>query len=164
MKENELPYYGVGPYYCGSIIIVTIASIVLSYLNIIPKYSISGLGFIFNMLGIAMIITAIALWIWGALKSDIHDNIDNDQLITSGAYAYVRNPIYSAFLFLATGMIVFYGNIILFISSNRHDCILRQHHSVSAAYSLLGLIDRAHEKNRREMAGGEIRRRIQKIL
>ena len=44
MKENELPYYGVGPYYCGSIIIVTIASIVLSYLNIIPKYSISGLG------------------------------------------------------------------------------------------------------------------------
>ena len=135
MKENELPYYGVGPYYCGSIIIVTIASIVLSYLNIIPKYSISGLGFIFNMLGIAMIITAIALWIWGALKSDIHDNIDNDQLITS-----------------------------VFISSNRHDCILRQHHSVSAAYSLLGLIDRAHEKNRREMAGGEIRRRIQKIL
>ena len=115
MKENELPYYGVGPYYCGSIIIVTIASIVLSYLNIIPKYSISGLGFIFNMLGIAMIITAIALWIWGALKSDIHDNIDNDQLITSGAYAYVRNPIYSAFLFLATGMIVFYGNIILFL-------------------------------------------------
>ena len=113
MKENELPYYGVGPYYCGSIIIVTIASIVLSYLNIIPKYSISGLGFIFNMLGIAMIITAIALWIWGALKSDIHDNIDNDQF---------------------------------------------------AAYSLLGLIDRAHEKNRREMAGGEIRRRIQKIL
>ena len=66
------------------------------------------------MLGIALIIGAITLWIWGALKSDIHDNIDNDQLITSGAYAYVRNPIYSAFLFLATGMIVFYGNIILF--------------------------------------------------
>ena len=136
MKENELPYYGVGPYYCGSIIILTIVTILLSYLNIIPKYSVPGLELIFNMLGIVLIIGAIALWIGGALKSDIHDNIDNDQLITSG----------------------------VFISSNRHDCILRQHHSVSAAYSLLGLIDRAHEKNRREMAGGEIRRRIQKIL
>jgi protein-S-isoprenylcysteine O-methyltransferase Ste14 len=107
MKENELPYYGVGPYYCGSIIILTIVTILLSYLNIIPKYSVPGLELIFNMLGIALIIGSIALWIWGALKSDIHDNIDNDQLITSGAYAYVRNPIYSAFLFLATGMIVF---------------------------------------------------------
>ena len=54
MKENELPYYGVGPYYCVLIIILTIAAILLSYLNIIPKYSFSGLGFIFNMLGIAM--------------------------------------------------------------------------------------------------------------
>ena len=105
MKENELPYYGVGPYYCGSIIILTIVTILLSYLNIIPKYSVPGLELIFNMLGIVLIIGAIALWIGGALKSDIHDNIDNDQLITSGAYAYVRNPIYSAFLFLATGMI-----------------------------------------------------------
>ena len=85
MKENELPYYGVGPYYCGSIIILTIVTILLSYLNIIPKYSVPGLELIFNMLGIALIIGSIALWIWGALKSDIHDNIDNDQLITSGA-------------------------------------------------------------------------------
>ena len=114
MKENELPYYGVGPYYCGSIIILTIVTILLTYMNIIPNYSVSGLELIFNMLGIVLIIGAIALWIGGALKSDIHDNIDNDQLITSGAYAYVRNPIYSAFLFLATGMIVFCGNIILF--------------------------------------------------
>ena len=94
MKENELPYYGVGPYYCGSIIILTIVTILLTYMNIIPNYSVSGLELIFNMLGIVLIIGAIALWIGGALKSDIHDNIDNDQLITSGAYAYVRNPIY----------------------------------------------------------------------
>ena len=75
MKENELPYYGVGPYYCGSIIILTIVTILLSYLNIIPKYSVPGLELIFNMLGIVLIIGAIALWIGGALKSDIHDNM-----------------------------------------------------------------------------------------
>ena len=72
MKENELPYYGVGPYYCGSIIILTIVTILLSYLNIIPKYSVPGLELIFNMLGIVLIIGAIALWIGGALKSAEH--------------------------------------------------------------------------------------------
>ena len=151
MKENELPYYGVGPSYCGSIIIVTIASIVLSYLNIIPKYSISGLGFIFNMLGIAMIITAIALWIWGALKSDIHDNIDNDQLITSGAYAYVRNPIYSSFLFLATGMIVFYGNIILFLLPILYWALLTE------------LMKRTEEKWLEEKFGDEYRKYCKEV-
>ena len=121
MKENELPYYGVGPYYCGSIIIVTIASIVLSYL------------------------------IWGALKSDIHDNIDNDQLITSGAYAYVRNPIYSAFLFLATGMIVFYGNIILFVLPILYWALLTE------------LMKRTEEKWLEEKFGDEYRKYCKEV-
>ncbi len=129
MKENELPYYGVGPYYCSSIIILTIVTILLSYLNIIPKYSVP----------------------WGALKSDIHDNIDNDQLITSGAYAYVRNPIYSAFLFLATGMIVFYGNIILFPLPILYWVLLTE------------LMKRTEEKWLEEKFGNEYRQYCKKV-
>ena len=140
MKENELPYYGVGPYYCGSIIILTIVTILLSYLNIIPKYSVPGLELIFNMLGIVLIIGAIALWIGGALKSDI-----------SGAYAYVRNPIYSAFLFLATGMIVFYGNIILFLLPILYWALLTE------------LMKRTEEKWLEEKFGDEYRKYCKEV-
>ncbi|WP_330008581.1 methyltransferase family protein [Methanobrevibacter sp.] len=106
---------------------------------------------IFNMLGIALIIGAIALWIGGALKSDIHDNIDNDQLITSGAYAYVRNPIYSAFLFLATGMIVFYGNIILFLLPILYWALLTE------------LMKRTEEKWLEEKFGDEYRKYCKEV-
>ena len=36
-------------------------------------------------------------------------------LVTTGIYAYLRHPIYAAFFYIATGLILITQNIILFI-------------------------------------------------
>ena len=51
------------------------------------------------------------------LKAVFFDKIDTyvkkNQLIITGVYAYVRNPIYSAFMFVCTGILCIYANLIL---------------------------------------------------
>ena len=49
------------------------------------------------------------------IKSRIDKSIRNNDLITTGIYGCVRHPIYAAFLYILTGMIVIYGSILLFI-------------------------------------------------
>lgn len=38
-----------------------------------------------------------------------------NHLVTTGVYACVRNPIYSAFLIACTGALMIYGNLYLFV-------------------------------------------------
>lgn len=51
------------------------------------------------------------------IKSRIDKSIKRNDLITTGIYGYVRHPIYATFLYIATGIIVIYGNILLFTLS-----------------------------------------------
>ena len=48
-------------------------------------------------------------------KDSSSTNVTNNDLITTGIYGCVRHPIYAAFLYILTGMIVIYRNILLFI-------------------------------------------------
>ena len=55
------------------------------------------------------------MWISAITISKIDYGIKNNKLVTTGIYAYVRNPIYSAFLFICTGIILFENNLYLLI-------------------------------------------------
>ena len=62
-----------------------------------------------------MIVIGIVFWLLAVIKSGIDKSIKNNDLVTTGIYGYIRHPIYAAFLYITTGMIVIYGNILLFI-------------------------------------------------
>lgn len=62
-----------------------------------------------------MIALGIVFWLSAVIKSKIDNSIKNNDLVTTGIYGYIRHPIYAAFLYMATGIIVIYGNILLFI-------------------------------------------------
>ena len=49
------------------------------------------------------------------LFSKIKRKITEGKLITTGVYSIVRNPIYSAFLFIFTGILLFTNNLYLLI-------------------------------------------------
>ena len=87
MDENNLPTFGVGPYLVLTIGIITITSSIFSY----------------------------AFWIQAVLISKIDREVENNKLVTTGIYAYVRHPIYAAFFYIAIGLILISQNIILFI-------------------------------------------------
>lgn len=115
MTEKHLPIFGVGPYLISSIAFITLFSLALDYLKIIPLYSINPIKPIFVILGTIFIIIGIVFWLLAVIKSRIDKSIRNNDLITTGIYGCVRHPIYAAFLYILTGIIVIYGNILLFI-------------------------------------------------
>lgn len=113
MKNNKkhLPMFGVGPIYVTVIIAATAAAILLSQFKIIPYVCFPIVKVILLTAGILLVAAGAALWFSAVFRAKIDDGITNNRLVTSGVYALVRNPIYSAFLFFCTGALMIYGNL-----------------------------------------------------
>lgn len=115
MNEKHLPIFGIGPYLVLIIGTITITSSIFSFYNIIPVYKINELNMVILIFGIILILSGIAFWIHAVLISKINQEVENNELVTTGIYAYVGHPIYAAFFYIATGLILISQNIILFI-------------------------------------------------
>ena len=89
-QEFKMPIFGVGPIYVITCLILTIA-------------------------GIFMIILGLYLWIQAVIVQKINKKVTEKKLITTGVYSIVRNPVYSAFIFIFTGLLLFTANYILLI-------------------------------------------------
>ncbi len=117
-KDNtreHLPLYGIGPIYVGIIFVITIIFVILSYKKIIPDFQLNFLKILFIIIGIILVLLGIYMWIQGALKSRIDDNIKQNKLVITGIYAYTRNPLYTAFISICTGILFIMNNLYLLI-------------------------------------------------
>ena len=112
-KSKTLPIYGVGLIYVISCLILTIIALILNCYKIIPVLKFLDLFMI--ILGILFIIIGAILWLSAVLLTQIDRKIKEGKLITTGIYSIVRNPIYSAFLFIFIGIIFLVNNIYLLV-------------------------------------------------
>ena len=115
MEKGHLPILGVGPLYVITIILMTIISIILSATGIIPVITFSNFQWIFILIGILCFIIGITLWLKAVIIDRLDAHIIKNELVTTGVYAYVRNPVYSAFMFVCTGVLLIYGNLVLLV-------------------------------------------------
>lgn len=115
MKKKHLPLMGVGPVYVIVIIALTIAGILATAFNVIGQISFSYFYIPVAVIAVVLIITGLFFWYSANFKSKLDNNIKNNNLITTGVYAYVRNPVYSAFLMICTGALLLANNIWLLI-------------------------------------------------
>ena len=115
MEKGHLPILGVGPLYVVTIILMTIISITLSATGIIPVITFANFQWIFILIGILCFIIGIALWLKAVIIDRLDAHIIKNELVTTGVYAYVRNPVYSAFMFVCTGVLLIYGNLVLLV-------------------------------------------------
>ena len=115
MEKGHLPILGVGPLYVVTIILMTIISITLSATGIIPVITFANFQWIFILIGILCFIIGIILWLKAVIIDRLDAHIIKNQLVTTGVYAYVRNPVYSAFMFVCTGVLMIYGNLVLLL-------------------------------------------------
>ena len=115
MEKGHLPILGVGPLYVITIILMTIISIILSATRFIPVITFTNMRWIFILIGILCFIIGITLWLKAVIIDRLDTHIIKNELVTTGVYAYVRNPVYSAFMFVCTGVLLIYGNLVLLV-------------------------------------------------
>ena len=115
MKTKHLPILGVGPMYVITIILMTVISIILSTIRMIPIIIFTNIRWIFVLSGILCFIIGITLWLKAVIIDRLDTHIIKNELVTTGVYAYVRNPVYSAFMFVCTGVLLIYGNLVLLL-------------------------------------------------
>ena len=113
-EKEHLPVFGAGPAYVIIIVILTMTCIVLSQMGVLPYLRIRATIAVFHTAGTIFFAVGIWLWVSAAIKEKLQDNIIENKLITTGVYSVVRNPIYSAFSFVLTGVLLVYGNLYLF--------------------------------------------------
>ena len=115
MEKGHLPILGVGPLYVITIILITVISIILSATRFIPVITFTNMRWIFILIGILCFIIGITLWLKAVIIDRLDAHIIKNELVTTGVYAYVRNPVYSAFMFVCTGVLLIYGNLVLLV-------------------------------------------------
>lgn len=111
--KKHLSVFGVGPLYTIIVVFVTIVFFYLENKNIIINFHNNIWDMVGNIIGILFIIVGFILWANAVIINKIAKNIRENNLVTSGAYKYVRNPIYTAVMFVLSGVIFYHGNIIL---------------------------------------------------
>lgn len=116
-KGNEecLPVFGVGPIYVIACLILTISGLVLNSKGYLDQGKISEEKILLTILGVLFILLGVWLWVKSVIIQNISEEIKQGKLVTSGVYAIVRNPIYSAFLFIFTGTLLLAKNYFLLI-------------------------------------------------
>ncbi len=107
--------YGVGPIYVYVIAAFTLAAVLLRNQPLLASGRLEALHVPLLILGIILILAGIALWIYAVPISKIDDGIKENRLVTTGAYALVRNPIYSAAMIACTGVVLILSNAWFFV-------------------------------------------------
>jgi len=114
-KEKHMPILGVGPIYVGVCILLTLCGILLAKMDFLRVGDVKRFNIIFYIFAIFFIILGIILWLFAVIFGRIDKKIKSGKLATDGVYGIVRNPIYSAFLFICTGALLFLHNLCLLV-------------------------------------------------
>ena len=110
--KPHLPILGVGPAYVISIVLLSGLSIFVDTILNLPRPTSVFLKTFSYIVGFLLTLSGLLIYFL-AIKSKITSSIKENNLVTQGIYAVVRNPIYSAWLFICTGVLFLYGNLIL---------------------------------------------------
>ena len=111
--KSHLPVYGVGPLYVWTIMLMSVAAIALDYFGVIPHVELDP-GNVVRWVAFG-VLCALGLYIWvsAVVLSHIEKEIVSNHLCTSGIYKYVRNPIYTALMFIAWALLLVPNNALL---------------------------------------------------
>ena len=114
-KEFKMPVFGVGPLYVITCLVLTIVGLCLHLKGYLYKGELSKGKIFFTLAGIFSILLGVYLWVQAVIVQKINRKVRENKLITTGVYNIVRNPVYSAFIFIFTGVLLLTANYILLI-------------------------------------------------
>ncbi len=111
-QKNHLSLYGIGPIYGALVIAITLAGLVCGKLPALSFGKLSCTKIPLAVIGVIFILLGVLMWVQAVFVSKLDNGIKNNRLVKSGIYSHVRNPIYSAIMFICYGVLLIAGNII----------------------------------------------------
>ncbi len=114
-EKKPLSQYGIGPIYAALVFVLTAAALLFNGLGVIPCLHLRGAAVPMKLLAVAAIAAGALLWFNAVISMKIAQHIRRNELVTSGAYAWVRNPIYSAIMLVMWGLLLWSGNLLLLL-------------------------------------------------
>lgn|GEM_PF-146550 len=111
-SPSHLPVLGVGPFYVSGIFAVTIFATIFNYLGWLRIGTIDNLWIrkLLILIGIVLMVEAITVWCLAVFGSHMVESVKTGQLMTTGIYAWVHHPVYTAFFLLNTGFLILQAN------------------------------------------------------
>ena len=114
-EKKHLPFFGVGPYYVGTIAAITVLAMTLSAKGYLPGGSVPALKTPMTVAGILLALVGAFIWGYAFFFDKIDESIKNNRLYTGGIYAWVRNPLYVGWMFVCIGVSLFAANLWLLV-------------------------------------------------
>ena len=113
-SDDHLPVLGIGPRFGLVMFSATLAALVLDALGYMPvcspfPYAVTAAA------ALVLVVLGIAMWYASVIRSRISSRIEENALVTDGVYAWVRNPIYTALMFVNWGLLIWSGNLWLLV-------------------------------------------------
>ena len=112
-KDFKMPAFGVGPIYVFVCLCLTVAGLRLSHRGFLAAGFCPRGKIIFTAVGILFVLSGATLWFMAVVVEKINVKAREAKLMTTGVYGVVRNPVYSAFIFIFTGILLFEANSFL---------------------------------------------------
>ena len=113
--DFKMPPFGVGPIYVLSCLFLTTLGIVFRDKGFLRAGHMEQGRLFFVAFGTLFLFGGIYLWIHAVILQRINEKVRERKLLTTGVYGWVRNPVYSAFLFIFTGALLFAANYLLLL-------------------------------------------------
>ncbi len=114
-RDKHLSFYGIGPIYIVLSSLLTGLACLLNFYEKIPHCIFSSCTLVMRILSVVYLLLATNLWLNALFVQKIDKHILHNELVTTGAYAWVRNPIYTAIMLMMWALLLWTGNLFLLI-------------------------------------------------
>lgn len=112
---KHLSIWGVGPVYTLICAALTATGIVAGNMGRLDSGAVPTWNVPMTTAGIALLLAAAYLYYQAHLRTKLFDHVRQNHLVTTGVYAWVRNPVYSAAMLACTGLLLLACNLWLLL-------------------------------------------------
>ncbi|MDO5733080.1 MAG: isoprenylcysteine carboxylmethyltransferase family protein [Eubacteriales bacterium] len=118
-KESlkQMSPWGIGPILIALLLVSTVLGLIFSTHSalVAGRVELAWPRILARTLSIVLILYALVLWTMGAFGARINAKAKAGELVTTGAYAWVRHPIYSAFFLVSAAVLIWPLNLYLLL-------------------------------------------------